>query len=202
MLYLDSSLSKPVRIQGAFISEDELKNVVDYLRGDDMPEYDDSIVEKQTDGGTLNIFGGPSDDQDSLYDEAKKSILQAGKASASFLQRKLKIGYARAARILDELEAAGIIGPADGAKPREILVTESEIDDTIESEMSENMHGVKESFDEIESEIEGDDKTEEGVGEEDEEDADTKSADEIREDVEVEPEDETPTDVGKENPKF
>src|SRR3989338_5605768 len=99
-----AELSKPVRIQGAFISEEEVGRIVEYLRGDEEPIYIDSIVGKQ--GGTVNMFGGPTDDQDPLFEEAKKAILQAGKASASFLQRLLKIGYARAARILDELEDA------------------------------------------------------------------------------------------------
>ncbi|OGH77542.1 MAG: hypothetical protein A3G08_00855 [Candidatus Magasanikbacteria bacterium RIFCSPLOWO2_12_FULL_47_9b] len=127
MLFATAELSKPVRIQGAFISEEEVGRIVEYLRGDEEPIYIDSIVGKQ--GGTVNMFGGPTDDQDPLFEEAKKAILQAGKASASFLQRRLKIGYARAARILDELEDAGIIGPGEGAKPREILVTETDIDD-------------------------------------------------------------------------
>lgn len=127
MLFQTPELSKPVRIQGAFISEEELKSVVEYLRGDDAPEYDASIVEKSS-GGTMNMFGGAADDQDPLFQEAKTAILQAGKASASFLQRKLKIGYARAARLLDELEAAGIIGPGEGAKPREILASARAMD--------------------------------------------------------------------------
>lgn len=134
MLFQTAELSKPIRIQGAFISEDELKHVVDYLKGDAIPEYDESITEKPKHGsitGTLNLFGGPSDDQDPLFAEAKQAIVQAKKASASFLQRKLKIGYARAARILDELEEAGIIGPAHGAKPREILMTNEQINDTM-----------------------------------------------------------------------
>ena len=129
MLLSTAALGQPVRIQGAFVSEQELKNVVEYLKGDEEPQYDESIVSKGG-GGTANLFGGPSDDQDPLFMEAKRSVIEAGKASASFLQRKLKVGYARAARILDELEAAGIIGPADGAKPREILVNESELDNT------------------------------------------------------------------------
>lgn len=133
MLFQTAELTKPVRLQGAFISEDELQRIVDYLKGDEAPAYDDSIISRSGAAGTLSMFGGPSDDQDPLFAESKQTIIEAGKASASFLQRKLKIGYARAARILDELEAAGIIGPADGAKPREILVTETEVDDTMES---------------------------------------------------------------------
>lgn len=124
MLLLTAELSRPVRIQGAYVSEEEVKNVAEYLKGDEPAEYDQSIVEKNSgQGGTLNLFGGASDDQDPLFHEAKAEILKTGKASASFLQRRFKVGYARAARILDELEAAGIIGPADGAKPREILAS-------------------------------------------------------------------------------
>lgn len=129
MLFSTAALSKPVRIQGAFITEEEVKRVVGYLRGGETPVYDTSIVEKQK-IGTASMFGGPADDQDPMFEEAKQAILEAGKASASFLQRRLKVGYARAARMLDELEEAGVIGPGDGAKPREILVTEFEIADT------------------------------------------------------------------------
>jgi S-DNA-T family DNA segregation ATPase FtsK/SpoIIIE len=131
MLFQTAELSKPVRIQGAFISEEELKGVVEYLKGDEAPTYDDSIVAKPSASGTVNMFGGPTDDQDPMFAEAKAAVLEAGKASASYLQRRFKIGYARAARILDELEAAGIIGPGDGAKPREILVTEREVGATM-----------------------------------------------------------------------
>lgn len=122
MLFQTAELSKPVRIQGAFISELEMKRVVEYLKGDEEPEYDESIVGKPQ-GGTASMFGGPSDDRDPMFLEAQNLIIESKKASASFLQRRMKLGYARAARILDELEEAGIIGPANGAKPREILVT-------------------------------------------------------------------------------
>jgi DNA segregation ATPase FtsK/SpoIIIE, S-DNA-T family len=130
MLLSTAAISKPIRIQGAFVSEEELKAVIEYLQGDEVPDYDESIVSKQV-GGTTNMFGGANDDQDPLFEEAKREVIAASKASASFLQRKLRLGYARAARVLDELEAAGIIGPSNGSKPREILVTETEIDDTI-----------------------------------------------------------------------
>lgn len=123
MLYLTADLSKPKRLQGAFVSEEEMKEVVNFLRGDEPPQYDDSIVSKNGSNasGTVNMFGGPSDDQDPMFEEAKQLVLESGKASASLLQRRLKVGYARAARLLDELEEAGIVGPADGAKPREVF---------------------------------------------------------------------------------
>lgn len=123
MLYLTSDMSKPRRLQGAFVSEEEMKEVVHFLKGDEPPMYDESIVSKGGSplGGTMNMFGGPSDDQDPLFEEAKRVVLESGKASASLLQRRMKVGYARAARLLDELEEAGIVGPADGAKPREVF---------------------------------------------------------------------------------
>ncbi|MSU75177.1 MAG: DNA translocase FtsK [Candidatus Magasanikbacteria bacterium] len=122
MLFLTAELSKPKRLQGAYISEEEMKNVVEYLKGDEPPSYDESIVSKSNErSGTINMFGGPSDDHDPLFDEAKRVVIESGKASASLLQRRMKVGYARAARLLDELEESGIVGPADGAKPRELF---------------------------------------------------------------------------------
>lgn len=126
MLLSTSDLSKPVRIQGAFISEEEVKKIVKYLKGTDRPIYDESIVASQEGGGTSSMFGGPDDDQDPLFHQAKSTIIEAGQASTSFLQRKLKVGYARAARIMDELEEAGVIGATNGSKPREILISEEE----------------------------------------------------------------------------
>lgn len=179
MLYLSAELSKPVRIQGSFITEEEMKNVVDYLRGDEPPVYDESIVEKQTDVGTTSMFGGPSDDKDALYNEAKKAIVKGGKASASFLQRKLGIGYSRAARILDQLEADGIVGPADGAKPREILITETEIDDgKMETKMTSSAHPKSLTvFGDSEDEVSEEESSEEDDEEKD--DSDEEDDDEI-----------------------
>lgn len=124
MLLLTAELSKPKRLQGAYVSEEEMKSLVDYLKRDEPPHYDDSITAKggaSASGGTINLFGGPADDQDALFNEAKQVVVESGKASASLLQRRLKVGYARAARLLDELEEAGIVGPGEGAKPREVF---------------------------------------------------------------------------------
>ncbi len=122
MLFLTAELTKPRRLQGAFVSEEEMKEVVNHLKGDEPPEYNESVVSKGGGAiGTVNMFGGPSDDQDPIFEEAKQLVLESGKASASLLQRRLRVGYARAARLLDELEEAGIVGPADGAKPREVF---------------------------------------------------------------------------------
>lgn len=123
MLYQTQEMSKPRRLQGSFISENEIIKVVDFLKGDEPPVYDESIVSKGNNAsGTPNMFGGPSDSQDPMLEDAKKLILESGKASASYLQRFLKVGYSRAARMLDQLEEAGIVGPAEGAKPREVFM--------------------------------------------------------------------------------
>lgn len=125
MLFINAELSKPKRLQGAFINEQEVKNIVDYLANQlGQPEYNDQVVVKPTQpipGINGHAVVGASDDGDELLAEAREVILQAGRASASLLQRRLKVGYARAARILDLLEAEGFIGPGDGAKPREVL---------------------------------------------------------------------------------
>lgn len=121
MLWSGPEMSKPQRLQGAYISEEEIKKVTEFLKNEEVPQYNDEIVAKQQ--GTLALGGDSSgsNDDDPLLEEAKTVLLQAGKGSASLLQRRLKVGYARAARLLDLLEAQGFIGPADGAKPREIL---------------------------------------------------------------------------------
>lgn len=124
MLLLTPDLSQPRRLQGAYVSEEEMKHVVDFLKGDEPPEYDESIVSKNNASGlgsAVAVLNGENQGRDMLFEEAKTIILESGKASASLLQRRMKVGYARAARLLDELEAAGIVGPVDGAKPREVF---------------------------------------------------------------------------------
>lgn len=128
MLFVSADLSKPVRIQGVYLSDSEIERVGNALKeasGD--VEYDEQITTYRND----SLDGGGMGDEngnDELLPDAKEVILQAGKASASLLQRRLRIGYARAARILDLLEGQGFIGPADGARPREILGQESSLD--------------------------------------------------------------------------
>lgn len=130
MLFITSELGKPKRLQGAFISDQEIKKVVEHLKIAGTPDY----INLQAQSPIAVFDNSPnsrnSDDGDPLLEEAKEIILQAGKGSASLLQRRLKIGYARAARILDLLEAERFIGPADGAKPREILSPEVARQDT------------------------------------------------------------------------
>ncbi|OHA58978.1 MAG: hypothetical protein A2571_01210 [Candidatus Vogelbacteria bacterium RIFOXYD1_FULL_44_32] len=122
MLYLSGEMSKPIRLQSAFISEQEVKKVVAYLCEQYADELPDEIsLEAETPSGALfsTALDNSSDDDD-LYEDARLAVMEAGKASASYLQRKLKVGYARAARLLDMLEERGVIGAGDGAKPREV----------------------------------------------------------------------------------
>jgi DNA segregation ATPase FtsK/SpoIIIE, S-DNA-T family len=130
MLFLGGDLGKPQRIQGPFVPENEVKSVVKWLKSQGENEYDNSITESESpkqiyyDGGVE--YGGEG--TDTLFEEAKDLVLQTGKGSASLLQRRLKIGYARAARLLDELEEAGIVGPAEGSKPRDVLIDKHTVD--------------------------------------------------------------------------
>lgn len=121
MLYISAQLAKPKRLQGAFLLEEEIERVVNYLKDKASPKYNEEVTDKQTNSVLPQAYQEGEDD-DKLVSEAKEIIIQAKKASASLLQRRLRVGYARAARILDILEDQGFIGPADGAKPRELLV--------------------------------------------------------------------------------
>jgi S-DNA-T family DNA segregation ATPase FtsK/SpoIIIE len=127
MLYLASGSPKPVRLQNAFISADEVDAVVDHISaqpGFARPFMLPSIVEKKKNGE-----GGSDGERDELFEEAARLIVRHQQGSVSLLQRRLKVGYSRAARLVDELEAAGIVGPFDGSKARDVLVeTDAELD--------------------------------------------------------------------------
>ncbi len=128
MLYLSGEMSKPERIQSAFMAEAEVKAVVKYLK----KEYEDEVPDEvdieiaSNDGNALFEMDldndGLDEDEDDLYEDARETVIRAGKASTSYLQRKLRVGYARAARLMDMLEERGVIGPAQGSKPRDVLV--------------------------------------------------------------------------------
>lgn len=129
MLWSSGEMAQPQRVQCAFISEDEVKSVTGYLKNryrDELP--DDLNLGEGSISTEKSIFSSDiDDDRDELFGEAKKIVIEEKKASTSYIQRRLKIGYSRAARILDELEQAGIVGPANGAKPREILADSNSI---------------------------------------------------------------------------
>ncbi len=154
MLYMSGDMSKPTRIQSAFISEIELKAVTKFLKDsyrDEIPhEIDISTVEKDKNPLFDSLNSSSDKESDPLYEEAKEAIIQAGKASTSYLQRKLRIGYARAARIMDELEDKSIIGPADGSKAREILVeNETKQSEEENTNMDESGYLVEDNEEEI-----------------------------------------------------
>lgn len=122
MLLSTSELPQPRRVQGAFISDQEIVKVVDFIKVAYGPgDYDTSVTQKADGGGASGESGGGDGDQDPLLNEAWNEVLRAGRGSASLLQRRLKVGYSRAARILDEMEQLGWIGPENGAKGRELL---------------------------------------------------------------------------------
>lgn len=123
MLILGNDITKPRRVQGAYTSDKEIGRVIDFLKERCVAQYDQSITEYKPSGGMAGALGGEHSGDDDMYDQATQVVVQAGKASASLLQRRLKVGYARAARLLDLLEEDGIIGPGDGAKPRDVLVS-------------------------------------------------------------------------------
>lgn len=121
MLYASATDPFPVRIQGTFVSDQEVENVVEYVKGYGEPEYIDEEIFVETEEDEMadpSLFGGG---EDPLYNKALEIVMQAGKASASYLQRRLSIGYNRAARLIEDMEARGIVGPANGSKPREII---------------------------------------------------------------------------------
>ena len=122
MLYASATDPYPTRIQGTLVSDDEVEKVVDYVKQYGEPDYiDDEIFVDDEDEGEGSGPGLFSDGEDPLYDQALQIVVQAGKASASYIQRRLKIGYNRAARLVEEMEERGIVGPANGSKPREVI---------------------------------------------------------------------------------
>jgi S-DNA-T family DNA segregation ATPase FtsK/SpoIIIE len=124
MLFLPPGSSRLTRVHGAFVTETEINRVVDFWKVQATPEYDQSfLIAPPSDDEGEGASGAetPADDQDPLYEEAVRLVLQMGKASTSTLQRHLRLGYGRAARILDMMQRDGIIGPPDGSKPREVL---------------------------------------------------------------------------------
>ena len=119
MLFVPPGTSKLVRIHGAFVSDREISKIVGFVKGQRVPQYDESISSYTPD---TNEDGGTDQEFDEKYDEAVELVTDLGQASISLVQRYLKIGYNRAARIVEQMEAEGVVGPSDGAKPRKILV--------------------------------------------------------------------------------
>ena len=128
MLYMPVGASQPVRIQGAFVSEDEIEKVVAFVSKDGASGYEESVENSIVRQQKLDFSGGEAsvvqgDDRDGLFYDAGELITDMGKASIGMLQRKFKIGFNRAARIMDQLCEAGVVGEEEGTKPRRILMT-------------------------------------------------------------------------------
>ena len=130
MLYLPQGESGPIRVQGCFVTDDEIKRITDYCKKQGGPDYDDTYFEikRNLEGESFSYSSESNNprEKDALYDEVVEYVTQAQKASTSLLQRRFGIGYNRSARIIDELEKNGIIGPSNGSKPREVYKKKDE----------------------------------------------------------------------------
>ncbi len=157
MLFMTAELAKPRRLQGCYVTDEEISAVVDYVKEQAEPEYKTEITEKTGSGGASFMGGSLSGEEqdDELALEAKEIVIKAGKASATLLQRRLRVGYARAARLLDILEEMGVVGQAEGSKPREVLVSQDDLEENFSSELDETDLG------EVDSDFEEDDLAEE-----------------------------------------
>ena len=124
MLFYPSGQSKPSRLQGAFVTDQEVESIVDFLKKSSKPYYTQETIDQIT--ATAKVGGGDVEDSDEFFADAVDLILEKEKASVSMLQRQFRIGYNRAARLMDDLERHGIVGPEEGSKPRKVLITKSE----------------------------------------------------------------------------
>ncbi|MEM1485425.1 DNA translocase FtsK [Oscillospiraceae bacterium PP1C4] len=131
MLFSPVGASKPIRVQGCFVNDEEIEHVIEFIKNDAVADYDETIaqeIDSHVVAGKGSSGGGDkssssSDDDDEMLMPAIECVVEAGMASTSLLQRRLKLGYARAARIVDEMEARGIVGPFEGSKPRQVLIS-------------------------------------------------------------------------------
>lgn len=136
MLYCPVGLSKPVRVQGSYVSDEEIERVIDFVTSQGEVKYDDAVMKeieqkaaqdgKKKSSAVETDSAGTGDYEDEMFPKAVEVVVEAGMASTTLLQRKLKLGYARAARIVDELSEKGIIGPFEGSKPRKVLITKEQ----------------------------------------------------------------------------
>lgn len=137
MLFLPIGVNSPTRIQGSFITDDEIKRIIDYTVEQQKAQYDESLLNLETIDHNVSSasgqeFGDAANDEDPLYNDIVQFVIETQKASASLLQRRFKLGYNRAARLIDLLEERGIIGPSNGSKPREVLVQLGDTNDNNE----------------------------------------------------------------------
>lgn len=143
MLFYPQGYSKPLRVQGAFVSDQEVSDVVDFLKKNAGDQAYDAAVEQQItgmsegdaaqEGATTKNGSGAEDSLDAYFDEACRFVVEKEKASSGMLQRVFKVGYNRAARIVDQMEAAGVVGPEEGTKPRRVLMTSAQLEEFLQN---------------------------------------------------------------------
>ena len=137
MLFYPVSANKPVRIQGCFVSDAEVEKVVGFIKNSGKPDYSDDIAEEidriaaqdKNSKGTKKNEDDDGGDADTMLNQAIEVVVEAGQASTSLLQRRLKLGYARAARIIDQMEQRGVVGPYQGSKPRDVLIKKDQLNE-------------------------------------------------------------------------
>ena len=127
MLYFPSGAPKPSRVQGAFVTDEEVEKIVDFVKSNGVATYSEDILESIENGNKTDkeiaTEAGEDDDTDPFLMEAIQTVIETGQASTSFIQRRFKVGYARAGRIIDQMEERGVISGYQGSKPREVLMT-------------------------------------------------------------------------------
>ncbi|RJQ33779.1 DNA translocase FtsK [Candidatus Parcubacteria bacterium] len=153
MLFMTAETSKPRRIQGAYVTDEEISDVVNFIKEEEEPEYNEEVTVRAS--GSVAGFGGKDDFTDDLALEAKEAVIKAGKASATLLQRRLRVGYARAARLLDILEEMGVVGPAEGSKPREVLISQEDLEENFSSSLDEEEINSDDLGEDVEDEVQG-----------------------------------------------
>lgn len=140
MLMSTAAMPKPKRIQGAWVTDEEVVKITDHLRMQSPPQYNDEVVSQPVQlngkGGVVMDFDKNGDGHDDMFMDAVRVVVDSGKASASLLQRRLRVGYSRAARLMEEMEEQGVVGPADGARPRDVLI--SSLDEIMGSSASDD----------------------------------------------------------------
>jgi S-DNA-T family DNA segregation ATPase FtsK/SpoIIIE len=128
MLFSPIGVQKPIRVQGCFVTDEEIESVIEAIKETQINDYDQGVIEEIEKNATQKSDENSQEpEKDPLLRDAMKYIVEEGQASASFLQRKLKVGYARASRLIDELESLGVVGPSEGSKPRQILITKQQL---------------------------------------------------------------------------
>jgi len=133
MLFIQPGDAKPTRGQGNFVKDQEINKVIQFIKDQQEPTYDQDIIDKQKSGAVGGI-----DQKDEYFDEAVRLVIETNQASVSILQRRMRLGYTRAARLIDMMEQAGIVGPYVGSKPRDILVDREQwLLDNVQSEEDE-----------------------------------------------------------------